>query len=168
VADWSGESDDNLREEGHLLGDMSTISAGAVIAACAAALESLATSLLDRDTDAPLRKRGLQVKIAALIERWPHLAEPQMIRDSTKWIAERRNAFAHSLLDEVEPWKRSPGSWTFDDDAVEDAFTRVGEVASCLASANASPAGSSSGACGPYPRPGTITPPIIRRLYRPQ
>lgn len=51
VAGWVGESDLALDEEIYQRQDMLTITAGSIIAASAAALESLATDLLDRSED---------------------------------------------------------------------------------------------------------------------
>lgn len=133
VPGWAGESDMLLEEEIYLRQDVLNISAGSIIVACAAALESLVTDLLDRDQDKSLHKKGLQQKINALIERRPDLPEPDQIREDVKWIADRRNAFAHSLLDEVELSAHPQKSLAFDNDAVEEAFERAGAIATNLA-----------------------------------
>ncbi|WP_030441834.1 hypothetical protein [Actinoplanes subtropicus] len=83
--------------------------------------------------DQALRKKGLQQKIGALLDRWPDGEDSAEIRADVKWVADRRNAFAHSLLDEADLSDRFRGKWTFDAAAVEDAFIRVGSVAESFA-----------------------------------
>ena len=132
AAAWEAESEDALNDEEGLLRDVIAIASGSIIAACASAMESLATDLLDLDEDVARQTKGLRRKVNALIERWPHLRDTDIVRDNTAWIAERRNSFAHSLLDEVEPSWRPRNQWSFNDDAVEEAFERAGQVATLL------------------------------------
>ncbi|MCU7729378.1 hypothetical protein ODJ79_37160 [Actinoplanes sp. KI2] len=133
MSGWAGECDMLLDDEIYLREDLLKINSGALIASCAAALESLASALLDRVEDRSLRRQGLQRKIEAILERWPDVDDPDGIKQEVKWIADRRNAFAHSLLDEVDVSERIRKTWTFDPAAVEEAFVRVGSVAGRLA-----------------------------------
>ena len=135
VPGWAAESDMVLDEEIYLREALSKVNSGALMASCAAALESLATAFLYREEDRPLQRKGLQRKISALLERWPEIEDADQIRDDVKWVADRRNAFAHSLIDEAETYGRVRGPWTFDEAAVEEAFDRVGWVAGNLATA---------------------------------
>jgi hypothetical protein len=126
--DWEQESEIVLDEQIYVREDVSKISSGAVIASCAAALESLIGDLLELSDLA--RPRGLQQRTMVLVDNWPHLHQPERVRDDVKWIAQRRNAFAHSLLDEAE---QPQSQLTFDADSAEEALQRAGAVGTALA-----------------------------------
>lgn len=135
VAGYETESDDVLRESILLLEmDAAAISSGAVIATCCGALESLLTELLPPPPSQRQAPRGLVPKARALAAMWPNLAAAEALVDHVKWLADRRNSFAHRLLDESGPCEQDPNapSYTFDNDAVEEAFERVGVITSIL------------------------------------
>lgn len=133
VPGWEGESDLGLDQDRDLVEEAAAIGDGAIIAATAAALESLTVDLLDRPGDTAHHRKGLQHKIETLIDRWPFMPDIEGMRDDIKWIAERRNSFAHNLLDEASNGWRIRKPWTFDNAAVEEAFARTGNVAARLA-----------------------------------
>ncbi|WP_285664977.1 hypothetical protein [Actinorhabdospora filicis] len=56
-----------------------------------------------------------------------------MLLESTTWLAERRNSFAHQFIDEAGIPGVAAGRLDFTDDAVEEAFHRVGRSAMILA-----------------------------------
>lgn len=125
---WEGESDLMLEESIlNLEQDAAPISAGAILAACCSALESLLTVLL------PGRSlRGLMPKARALAAAWPDREEAVRVVENAEWLAARRNSFAHRLTDEGGYWdgNRNSRGYVFDDDAVEETFARCGEIAS--------------------------------------
>ncbi|MBF6238707.1 hypothetical protein IU474_16785 [Nocardia otitidiscaviarum] len=130
VSGWEGESDMMLNDSILILQqDAAPVSAGAILAASCSALESMLTALL------PGRSlRGLMPKAQALADIWPDSGQAERIREAAKWLAERRNSFAHRLIDEGGPWDDNPNSrsFVFDDEAVEEAFECCGMIATLI------------------------------------
>ncbi|MEU7753748.1 hypothetical protein [Micromonospora sp. NPDC049171] len=112
--------------------DATSIGGGVVIMSATAALESLMTDLLDQPGDEPLHRTGLRRKAAALSERWGGHTDQESLQDHIHWLADRRNAFAHNLIDHEGPWPRSPLPGRFDATEVEEALQRVGQAAFIL------------------------------------
>ncbi|GAA1706928.1 hypothetical protein GCM10009745_63490 [Kribbella yunnanensis] len=134
IPGWAGESDMTLDDSmGLLQYDAAPISAGAIVAGCCSALESLLTYLPSAGQD--VARGGLLRKVRALVELLPDRADADLVIDNARWLAERRNSFAHRLLDEGGLWDKAPGatSFTFDDELVEESFARLGEIAGILA-----------------------------------
>ncbi|MGP3922442.1 hypothetical protein [Streptomyces sp. 8N616] len=48
------------------------------------------------------------------------------------WLKDRRNSFAHRLIDEDRVEHDEPCAWTFDDDMADEALVRVSAVARML------------------------------------
>ncbi|MFF2566721.1 hypothetical protein [Streptomyces sp. NPDC058084] len=131
VTGWEGESDMMLDESVHVLDtDTRQISAGVIVAAAVAALESLMNRLLDRADDSDLHRAGLTRKGRELVERWQDTVDGRELEDHVLWLRERRNSFAHRLIDDVDPqWNAQPPTWDFDDAAADEALQRVSAVA---------------------------------------
>lgn len=98
-----------------------------VIVACCSALESLLTDLAP-DT-AP---RGLRAKARAVADRLRNPDEAAVLIGHTDRLSQRRNSFAHRLLDDDEHHGQTHDHVTFDSDAVEETFVRCGRIASLL------------------------------------
>ncbi|MFC8274325.1 hypothetical protein ACFUJR_17700 [Streptomyces sp. NPDC057271] len=131
VAGWEGESDMMLDESTYVL-DTSTrqISAGVIVVAAVAALESLMNRLLDQPGDEDLHRAGLTRKARVLAERWQDSVDRQELEDHVSWLRERRNSFAHRLIDNVDPqWRSHPATWDFDDEAADEALERISAAA---------------------------------------
>ncbi|MFF1819712.1 hypothetical protein ACFVWG_20600 [Kribbella sp. NPDC058245] len=133
VPGYDAESDDNLDDSLDLLDqDVAPISAGTILMACCGALESLLTDLLP--TSDRIEVRGLSRKVQALMALWPQRATVEHVLENTRWLTQRRNSFAHRLLDEGGPWETNPDAprFVFGEDMVEESFERVGEIAEIL------------------------------------
>ncbi|MGW1910215.1 hypothetical protein ACWCQS_05490 [Streptomyces sp. NPDC002076] len=62
--------------------------------------------------------------------RWSASVDAAVLDDHVTGLRERRNAFAHRLIDDVDvQWRDRIPQWDFDDDAVDEALARVGEIA---------------------------------------
>ncbi|WP_405539130.1 hypothetical protein [Streptomyces antimycoticus] len=134
VPGWQGESDLVLDESLIALDtDTRQIGAGIIVVAAVAALESLMNQMLDRPTDDRLRKAGLWQKAKELAARWPAAIHATEFFAHVAWLKDRRNSFAHRLIDEdrvVNP--DQPCAWTFDDEMADEALVRVSAVAQML------------------------------------
>lgn len=129
---WFGPAECDLvldESVGILEGSAGPISCGVVIMSGTAALERLITILLELSPSSPLRRAGLKRKIAELIRSWGDILDGQAINGNVEWLAERRNTFAHNLIDRED---LSSTDEQFGADAVEEALTRIGMVASLL------------------------------------
>lgn len=133
VRGWEGESDLVLDETiGVLELDAAQIGAGAIVATCSSALESLFTDLLPAPSSRRSAPRGLVAKAQALATLWPDAEAAATVLEHVRWLAERRNSFAHRLIDEGGPWDTTGAKYRFDSDAVEETFERVGEAVTIL------------------------------------
>jgi hypothetical protein len=112
--------------------DTAQISSGAIIATCSSALESLFTDLLPEPSTRRRAPRGLMPKARALAERWPDTEAAADVLEHVAWLAERRNSFAHRLIDEGGPWDPIGTRYEFDGEVVEEAFERIGEAVTIL------------------------------------
>jgi len=128
----AGEYDLVLDESFGVLQDATPMCGGVVILSGTAALESLMTDLLDQPQDGLLHKAGLRRKVAELSCRWAAYIDGDTLRGNVDWLAERRNGFAHDLIDGEGPWPRYLAPGRFGTDEVEEAFQRIGKVASLL------------------------------------
>lgn len=129
---WFGPAECDLvldESLGLLEGDAWPISGGVIIMSGTAALESLMTALLELPPGSPLRKSGLKRKVTELVGRWGNAVDKDALNGHIEWLAERRNAFAHSLIDSED---RSSVAEQFSAEEVEEALTRIGTVASLL------------------------------------
>jgi hypothetical protein len=131
-AAWFGPAECDLvldESLGLLEGDAGPISGGVIIMSGTAALESLTTTLLELPPGSPLRKAGIKRKVAELVRRWGDAIDKESLNGHIEWLAERRNAFAHNLIDGEG---RSSVAEQFGAEEVEEALTRIGAVASLL------------------------------------
>lgn len=125
-----GECDLVLDESlGLLEDDAGPISGGVIIMSGTAALESLTTSLLELPPGSPLRKAGIKRKVAELVRRWKDAIDKETLIGHIEWLTERRNAFAHNLIDSEG---LSSSTEKFGAEEVEEALTRMGAVAYLL------------------------------------
>ncbi|WP_306327630.1 hypothetical protein [Streptomyces venezuelae] len=86
--------------------------------------------LLDRPGDEDLHRAGLTRKARVLAERWHDTVDRQELDGHVSWLRERRNSFAHRLIDDVDSqWRTHPATWDFDDEAAEGALERVSAAA---------------------------------------
>ncbi|MCX5321819.1 hypothetical protein [Streptomyces sp. NBC_00120] len=131
VEGWEGESDQALDESVFMLdSDIRQISAGVIIVAAVAALESLMNQMLDQPGDDSLHRAGLTRKAHKLATRWSAAVDSSVFDEHVGWLRERRNSFAHRLIDDVDPqWRNHVPDWDFDGAAADEALVRVGEVA---------------------------------------
>ncbi|MYT30468.1 MULTISPECIES: hypothetical protein [unclassified Streptomyces] len=134
VSGWETESDQVLNESLHLLDrDARGISSGVILVAAVAALESLMNQLLDQPNDERLRRAGLTRKAETLAERWIGEDKADVFNEHLKWLRDRRNSFAHRLLDDVDPyWEADGPQWTLDDEVADEALYRAGSIAIML------------------------------------
>lgn len=131
----AGEYDLALDESlGTLEGEAAPMCGGAIILSGTSALESLTTDLLDQPQDSSLHRAGLKRKIAELCRRWADHIDGDTLADNIDWLAERRNAFAHSFIDGAGPWPRTLPPGRFGTDEVEEALRRIGQAAYILES----------------------------------
>lgn len=130
VPGWEGECDHTLDQSILLLEMGATpVAAGAIVAACCSALESLFADLLVTPG-----RQGLRAKARAMCELITDPVQAESISADVEWLAARRNSFAHRLIDEGGPWDLDRGAkqHVFDDAAVEESFVRCGSIASIL------------------------------------
>jgi hypothetical protein len=119
---------------GVLQQDATPMCGGVIILSGTAALESLMTDLLDQPQDSSIRKAGLRRKTAELRRRWEGYIDGDALAENVEWLAERRNAFAHNLIDGDGDWPRSLAPGRFNADAVEEALHIIGDAAHILQS----------------------------------
>ncbi|MGX9228535.1 hypothetical protein ACWV95_24535 [Streptomyces albus] len=131
---WEAESDEALDESVFMLdSDIRQISAGVIIVAAVAALESLMNQMLDQPGDDDLHRAGLTRKARELATRWSDAVDAAVLEEDVVWLRERRNSFAHRLIDDVDiQWRGSVPDWDFDGATADEALVRVGEIASML------------------------------------
>jgi hypothetical protein len=130
VLGWDGECDAMLHESILLLEMYAApVAAGAIVAACCSALESLFTDLLVKPG-----RQGLRAKAAAICGLIADRVQAESISADVEWLAARRNSFAHRLIDEGGLWNpdREAERYVFDDATVEEAFVRCGSIATIL------------------------------------
>ncbi|WP_405593857.1 hypothetical protein OG741_37610 [Streptomyces sp. NBC_01410] len=133
VPGWEGESDLVLDESLITLDtDTRQIGAGIIVVAAVATLESLMNQMLDRPTDERLRRAGLSRKANELATRWPAAINATEFFAHIAWLKDRRNSFAHRLIDEDRVAHDQPCAWTFDDEMADEALAKVGSVARIL------------------------------------
>ena len=127
VSGWEGESDLVLGESLAVLDEETRqISAGIIVLSAVAALESLMNHMLDEPSDARLHRAGLVRKADALAARWQTAFDVTEFRENVGWLRERRNVFAHRLIDhESGP---TPAE-VFDDDTAHEALVRMSTIA---------------------------------------
>jgi hypothetical protein len=133
VPGWEGESHLRLDESLFTL-DTETrqISAGIIVVAAVAALESLMNQMLDRPGDDRLHKAGLSRKANELATRWQAAINVAEFHKDLLWLRVRRNSFAHRLIDDGSSGPEDPQAWPFDDEMADEALTRVGAIAEML------------------------------------
>ena len=131
VEGWEGESDTALDESVFMLdSEIRQISAGVIIVAAVAALESLMNQMLDQPGDDALHRAGLTRKARELATRWSDAVDAKVLEEDVVWLRERRNSFAHRLIDDVEvQWRGSVPDLAFDGAAADEALVRAGEIA---------------------------------------
>ncbi|MFD9432704.1 hypothetical protein [Streptomyces sp. NPDC060002] len=131
VRGWEGESDLILDESVNVLDtDVRQISAGVIVVASVAALESLMNQMLDQPGDERLHRAGLTQKARELAARWSAVIDRTELDEHIPWLRDRRNSFAHRLIDDVDPqWRTQPPAWDFDDDMADEALARISAVA---------------------------------------
>jgi hypothetical protein len=112
--------------------DATKIGCGAIVAACASAVESLLAELLPPPESPRQGPRGLIRRARSLADRWNDVDKTQSFLSHVEWLAQRRNSFAHRLIDAgLSP--DDPGAhFNFNDAMVEETFERVGEIVSIL------------------------------------
>ena len=103
-----------------------------IITACSSALESLFTDLLPDASSQRRAPRGLVAKAQALATVWPDAEAANEFVKHVRWLAQRRNSFAHRLIDEGGPWDPTGIKYAFDDEAVQETFRRVGGIVMLL------------------------------------
>jgi hypothetical protein len=54
------------------------------------------------------------------------------VLEHVRWLAKRRNSFAHRLIDEGGPWDPTGTKYEFDEQLVEETFERIGEAVTIL------------------------------------
>ncbi|MBT2527700.1 hypothetical protein J7E91_20300 [Streptomyces sp. ISL-99] len=113
--------------------DIRQISAGVIIVAAVAALESLMNQILDQPGDAALHRAGLTRKAREFAIRWSEVLDAAALEEDVVWLRKRRNSFAHRLIDDVDvQWRGNVPDWDFDGEAADEALVRVGQIASML------------------------------------
>ncbi|MGW3738008.1 hypothetical protein [Streptomyces sp. NPDC005148] len=133
VPGWEGESDMVLEESLYTLDtDTRQIGVGVVVVAAVAALESLMNQMLGEPGDARLHRAGLTQKANALQLRWQTVIDATEFGEHIAWLRDRRNSFAHRLIDDDSAGPSSTRTWAFDDDTAEEALSRIGAVARML------------------------------------
>jgi hypothetical protein len=126
------EPDLIFEETAGTLEDTAEISSGAIIAACSSAVESLFTDLLPESSSGRRAPRGLVAKAQFLMTTWPNAHETADFMEHIRWLSQRRNSFAHRLIDEGGAWDATGTAYSFDRETVEETFERVGKIVAIL------------------------------------
>ncbi|MFI1735188.1 hypothetical protein ACH40E_39415 [Streptomyces acidicola] len=131
VPGWEGESDLMLDESETVLDtDVRQISAGVIVVAAIAALESLMNQMLNQPNDERVHKAGFTQKARELAARWSAVIDRTELDEHISWLRERRNSFAHRLIDDVDrQWRTSTPPWNFDDEMAGETLARASAVA---------------------------------------
>ncbi len=116
IPGWEGESDMILEESLYTVDtDTRQIGAGVIVVAAVAALESLMNQMLGEPGDARLHRAGLTQKANALQMRWQTVIDAAEFGEHIAWLRDRRNSFAHRLIDDDASGPSSTRTWAFDD-----------------------------------------------------
>ncbi|MFD5520711.1 hypothetical protein [Streptomyces sp. NPDC127066] len=127
VPGWEGESDLVLDEALAVLDeDTRQISAGVIVVAAAAALESLMNQMLNQPSDTRFHRAGLARKADELAARWQAAIDVTQFLEDVAWLKKRRNAFAHRLIDDESG--PTPVE-AFGDDMAHEALERTSAIA---------------------------------------
>lgn len=90
--------------------DVRQISAGVIVVASVAALEALMNQMLDQPGDERLHRAGLTRKAGELAARWSAVIDRTELDEHISWLRDRRNSFAHRLIDDVDlQWRSASG-----------------------------------------------------------